>query len=239
MKRIVLFFFTMLLLCSCANKNIKDEVDVNENKILHSPWKLNNDFNELNIDNDDIIEYLKSSDLNNYDDYIPIALLSSQVVAGVNYMFLCKNAFGYEIVILYCDLDNNLSIYKIMPFDIENYLNNNEPNNYVSLMGGWYPYYDENNVLEIDDIEIFNPKFIEDNFDVLYKPIALLASQLASGTNYCYLAYEINSLSNISEQLVIISIHKDLNNNHSINSINYLDFKEIANISDPIPVTCH
>ena len=62
---------------------------------------------------------------------------------------------------------------------------------------------------------------------------------MVSGTNYCYLAYEGNVLTNANEQMVIISIYKDLNDNYSINTINYLDFKEIANIADPIPVTCN
>ena len=241
MKKIFIILFILLILCSCANKKeVQDNIkDNKENNIVLGSWNLNDNFNDLIIDKEELISFITSSDLNGYDDYKPVALLATQVVAGINYMFLVKNAYDYEILIIYADLDDNLSITKIMPFNLEKYLVNNEPSNSEQLMGGWYAYFNDENVLKVDDIDIFNPKVVEDNFDVYYKPVALLASQMVSGTNYCYLAYEGNVLTNANEQMVIISIYKDLNDNYSINTINYLDFKEIANIADPIPVTCN
>ena len=37
-----------------------------------------------------------------------VALLSKQVVAGTNYMFLCKDDKGYKIAIVYKDLENKV-----------------------------------------------------------------------------------------------------------------------------------
>ncbi len=61
-------------------------------------------------------------------DYIPVAYLGSQVVAGTNHAFLCQAvtaypgsleaAPAYAMVYLYEDLAGNVSILSITSFDI-------------------------------------------------------------------------------------------------------------------------
>ncbi len=223
-----LFVIIILMLCLFGCKNNDKEVELNDpepGKALLGSWKINYEHEPFIYDNQDLINFLSTSDLNGQDDYQVVALLGNQVVAGTNHMFLCQND-NYEVVIVYEDLDSNYSISKVVPFKIEDYLENNSTYNYETLMGGWYPYFDEKNVMDIKDIDLFNPKIVEDNFDAYYKPIALLGSQIVSGTNYCYLVYEGNSMNIQNGQLAIMSIYKDLNNSFSVNSIHYLDLKE-------------
>ena len=61
-------------------------------------------------------------------DYVPVAYLGSQVVAGTNHAFLCQavtaypgsleTAPAYAMVYLYEDLSGNVSILSIGDFDI-------------------------------------------------------------------------------------------------------------------------
>ena len=61
-------------------------------------------------------------------DYIPVAYLGSQVVAGTNHAFLCQavtaypgaleSAPAYAMVYLYEDLSGNVTILSIADFDV-------------------------------------------------------------------------------------------------------------------------
>ena len=58
-------------------------------------------------------------------DYVPMAYLGSQVVAGTNHCFLCRSTVVYPgaesvlaLVYLYEDLTGEVSILEIIPFDI-------------------------------------------------------------------------------------------------------------------------
>lgn len=227
MKKIINLIIILLLMFSlfgCKKEETKLK-DPEPDNVSTGSWEINYEHESFIYDNQDLINFLSTSDLNGQDDYKVVALLGNQVVAGTNHMFLCQND-NYEVVIVYEDLDSNYSISKVVPFKIEEYLENNSTYNHEMLMGGWYPYFDEKNVMDVKDIDLFNPKIVEDNFDTYYKPIALLGSQIVSGTNYCYLVYEGNSMNIQNGQLAIMSIYKDLNNSFSVNSIHYLDLRE-------------
>ncbi|MBR2662602.1 MAG: hypothetical protein IKE25_02695 [Clostridia bacterium] len=58
-------------------------------------------------------------------NYLPVAYLGSQIVAGTNHAFLCQTTVvypgaqpEYAIVYLYEDLQGNVSILNIADFDI-------------------------------------------------------------------------------------------------------------------------
>ena len=58
-------------------------------------------------------------------NYVPVAYLGSQVVAGTNHAFLCQATVvvpdadpGWVIIYLYEDLEGNVSILNIADFDI-------------------------------------------------------------------------------------------------------------------------
>ena len=58
-------------------------------------------------------------------DYVPVAYLGSQVVAGTNHCFLCQATVvypdaepGYALMYLYEDLQGNVSVMNIADLDI-------------------------------------------------------------------------------------------------------------------------
>ncbi len=50
-------------------------------------------------------------------DTVPMALLATQVVAGTNYAFLCRNDDSVQVVTVYADLDGNAEITNTYTLD--------------------------------------------------------------------------------------------------------------------------
>ena len=83
------------------------------------------------------------------EDYLePVSLLGTQVVAGTNYMFLCRvsqdKTLGEEldsadlrVAILYVDLQGNAEITKVTKFNVEDYASKDISLEQEQLAGGW------------------------------------------------------------------------------------------------------
>lgn len=117
----------------------------------------------------------------------PVAYIGSQVVAGMNYRFLCKavatvpDATGeYVVVTIYNDLQNNAEITSIVKNDAE------VPES--GLMGGWS---EAETPVVTDEAKAALEKAGKADKNTTYTPIALVATQVVSGTNYCILC-EVN-----------------------------------------------
>ena len=73
-----------------------------EDETIKNPWMINLDVQKQYID--DNVKKVFEDAIEKYDgnlDYV--ALLGKQVVAGTNYMFLCKDNAGYKVAIIYKD----------------------------------------------------------------------------------------------------------------------------------------
>ena len=113
-------------------------------------------------------------------DYIPIAYLGSQVVAGRNHRFLCRARVVYPdapetyvIVEIYEDLDGNANVTEITSFDAETGISD-------ALMGSWTAA--ESPAITEEVKAVFDKAAGKDD---TYTPVALAATQLVAGTNYC------------------------------------------------------
>lgn len=125
-------------------------------------------------------------------DYVPIALLGTQVVAGQNYCFLAQTTPVvpdanpvYTLVFLYQDLEGNVQLMNVadMPIVLNEDGTVSAPGE--ALMGGW-SYADS---YEITDelLDCFN-KALEGTLGSNFTPVAQLGTQVVAGTNRCILA---------------------------------------------------
>ncbi len=136
-------------------------------------------------------------------NYTPIALLATQVVSGTNYRVLLavtpvvsdetEATETYSIATFYEDLDGNVEVTSIPESNIETYTSEES-------MGGW-----EKADSPIMTSEATNA-FTSVNQDSSIHAIALLATQLVSGTNYRILCEEDGTYS-------IQTIYEDLKGN--------------------------
>lgn len=115
--------------------------------------------------------------------YTPVALLATQVVAGTNYRILfCTAAVvpeaeeTYAIGTIYEDLEGNATLEDVQATQVKTNLN--------ELPGGWTA--PESITLPEEARKAFDT-VMEDLVGVDYQPLALLATQVAAGTNYAIL----------------------------------------------------
>ena len=141
--------------------------------------------------------------------YTPVAYIGSQIVSGTNHLVLCKKELvtatpvtSYVILEIYEDLSGNAEINSV--------LENETVISGESLLGGWSDT--DSPVLADETIDIFN-KAIEGLVGSSYNPIALVASQLVSGTNYCFLAELTPVVPDAQSHYALVTVYADTNGN--------------------------
>ena len=154
--------------------------------------------------------------LKDYDaDFKVLDLVATQVVSGANYMYLVYGTTadstvpGYYFVTVYEDTKGNDSIIGTTPIDVTA-IQTTAPLG-KGATGGWAVrgsgkagmFPDENAMASFDAIN---------NGDVMYNPIALLATQVVSGTNY-----KARCRAN-DQNLYVVTWYKDLQGNSSLTS---------------------
>lgn len=87
--------------------NTPSQAPIYKEKTLAGGWQTPQDYN-ITVEVKDIVK--RAGD----DSYKPIALLSTQVVAGINYKVLCEDKDkNYVILEIYDDINNNAEISEI------------------------------------------------------------------------------------------------------------------------------
>ena len=143
--------------------------------------------------------------------YVPVAYISSQVVAGTNHSILCKTLVDGEesgtwsIAVVYEDLEGNVELMNMMESDAEAFV---EP-----LEGGWQdPESPEMTAEALDAFE----KAMEGITDTEYTPLALVSTQVVAGTNYCVLAMTKDAEADGEEGMSLVYIYADLEGNAEV-----------------------
>ena len=142
----------------------------------------------------------------------PVELLSTQVVAGVNYRFLCNETIlvpGAEpkevIVTIYQDLEGNCSIT-----DVEDKEENDSP--------AGAPIEPESTEITAELQEKFD-KAMEGYDGAKLEPVELLSTQVVAGVNYRFLCNETILVPGAEPKEVIVTVFEDLEGNCSITDI--------------------
>lgn len=144
-----------------------------------------------------------------------IDLVATQVVSGVNYMYLVygteadSTVPGYYFVTVYEDTKGNDSIHAITSIDVTA-IQTATPLG-KGATGAWA-------VRGSGKAGMFNDQDVQASFDainkgdVMYNPVALLATQVVAGTNYKALCQGKD------KNLYVVTWYKDLQGNSSLTS---------------------
>ena len=150
-------------------------------------------------------------------NYIPVAYLGSQVVAGTNHKVLCRvspvvpdAAETYAIVTLYEDIDGNVEISDVKDFDKETDLSGE------TLPGGWAQ---ADSPVVTDVAKAVFEKATEELTGVSYKPVALLSTQTVAGTNYCFLCEATVIIPDAEPSYALVYVSEDLDGNAKLSEI--------------------
>lgn len=174
-------------------------------------------------------------------NYVPVACLGTQVVAGTNYCFLTQGTVVYpdavpqfKLVYVYADLEGNAQLLNIVDMPV---VPNEDGTVSVpsteALMGGWT--YESDPAVS-DELKAELDKALEGLAGADYLPIANLASQVVNGMNRCILCKVTPVVPNPVSHYALVYCYVSADGNESLTSaIDFdLDMPEEGLITDAI-----
>ncbi len=173
-------------------------------------------------------------------DYVPVAYLGSQVVAGTNYAVLCKKTAvapdaetSLAVLIIYKDLDDDASVLYVNDFDFTAASPSETPS--AQLAGGW-SIPEEYAVIELpEEAKAAFDKASEGFVGNRLEPIAYLGTQLVSGSNYAVLCRSTLATNPPVSSIQVAIIYEDLEGNASFSDIHTLNIADYNH--EPVPET--
>jgi len=254
MKKIALVLALMMVLGSvaCTAKKAEETVKTVESAVAAAPadtaaentaqeeprnmvggWTLNAEMGE-NLSAEDKAVLDKAM-----EGYVglsikPIALLGTQVVAGINYAFLCETApvvpnpqSKLSVIVVYQDLQGGATISDVRDFDLTAYVSESKSASTEQLEGGWTV----NSGIPVkalrEDAQTAFDKAFENLTGAYYQPIELLATQVVAGTNYAILCQCTSVPRSDDVTLVIVKIYADLSGNATVENFAEIDIASL------------
>lgn len=161
--------------------------------------------------------------------YVPVAYLASQVVAGTNHCVLCKAAATvpdaeetYVIVYIYEDPNGNARITEVMDSTVAADESNDD--------GGWRA--PETPAVPEEALQALT-KACETLTGEEYTPVALLATQVVSGTDYRLLCEARAAVPGAETEYVILTVSADPQGNAQITETAEFISAQSAEIANP------
>lgn len=163
-------------------------------------------------------------------EYVPVAYLASQVVAGTNHCVLCKATATvpdaettYAIVYVYEDLNGDAEITGVEESDAQADVADGD--------GGWS--------------EPVSPAVPEEALKALtkanevlagtqYTPVALLATQAVAGMNYRLLCEATATVPGAEAAYAIVTVYADLQGNAEITAAAEFESEQRAGLANPL-----
>ncbi|MBR5769223.1 MAG: hypothetical protein IKX98_03840 [Clostridia bacterium] len=163
-------------------------------------------------------------------EYVPVAYLASQVVAGTNHCVLCKATptvpdaeASYAIVYVYEDLNGGAEITGIVE--------SSAGAEYADADGGWT---ETASPALTDEAKQALEKACETLAGVEYVPVALLATQVVAGTNYRILCEATATVPNAESNYVIVEAAEAPDGNAEITGTYEFLADENMQIANPL-----
>ena len=147
--------------------------------------------------------------------YYPVMLLGTQVVAGTNYAFLCKDIIKsdstsseYIITYVYVDLNGTASFLGDEKIDLPGATG-------ADVAGGWAYSFDATITPEIEKVMATATESLT---GATYEPVAYIGSQVVAGTNHVILCKASPSVAELDGETtyVLVTVYEDLSGNCEI-----------------------
>lgn len=164
-------------------------------------------------------------------NFVPVAYIGNQVVAGTNYAILCEGTSvtanpepGLKVVIIYRDLEGNAEITNVADFDLTAYTQSPGKTQSQVLSGGWSAPAEISQATVPDEAKNAFDKATETFEGNILNLMALLGSQTVSGTDYAFLCHStIASAEPAYSMIQIVTVHQDPDGEAKITNICNLD----------------
>lgn len=160
-------------------------------------------------------------------DYVPVAYLGSQVVAGTNHVFLVKGTVvvpnapvSYALVYLYQDLQGGVTLMNIADLGIVPQEDGTVAAPEDGLMGGW-SYAEAPEITE--EIQARLDKALEGLVGAAYVPVANLGEQVVAGRNRCLLCQVTPVVPDAQPHYALVYVYEQLDGGAELTQVIDLD----------------
>ena len=164
-------------------------------------------------------------------ELIPAAYIADQVVAGMNYMILCRHVpengkTGYVMAVVYWDLGGSAELTGTKPFDLAGYTAGTDAPAEEAPDGGWYVPEEASGETLPEDAAAAFEKAAASYKEASLEPLALLGTQVVAGMNYAILCKALPAEEGAEAQIRIITVYKDLKDKAKITDSRAVIFTE-------------
>lgn len=168
-------------------------------------------------------------------NYVPVACLGTQVVAGINYCFLTQATVVYPgatpkfvLVFVYADLEGNAKILNFadMPV-IPNEYGEAEPIPAEETLEGGWAYAESYEITpEIEDR--FGKALTDYGYLAVYTPVANLGTQVVAGLNRCLLVQFTERIPEALPQYKLMYVYETLDGGAEMLDVFDFDFGSLC-----------
>ncbi len=199
-------------------------------------WTINDDETTGYLPEDVQADFDKATEGLAGVGYTPVALLGTQVVAGLNEMILCKGTTvtaepvtSLYVMVIYRNPQGEVEITNISDFDLGAIKEGEDADEEQGLAGGW---------THNSDYKVPNmPADVQKAFDTAteglvgagYDPMAYLGSQVVAGANYAVLCHQTLMDKDATEKNVVMYIYADLDGGAEITDIKAINLSDFNN----------
>lgn len=157
------------------------------------------------------------------EGYTPVSVLATQVVAGLNYAFLCDTGSGWHVVTVYKDVQGKSSMTEDKAVEVDGLKIADEDASTEKLVGAWEIAMPESSdAIESGLADVFD-KAAKEYTGVSFAPIAVIGNQVVAGINYRYLCEGEPAVKDPSPALYVVEVYNDLDGNAEITSVAKFD----------------
>ncbi len=221
---IMLLAALLVLTVACRKETQAAQEVVQENEPLAGGWTPAEDFSVTDerqaVFDKGLAELLGV-------DYVPLAYLGSQVVAGTNHVFLCKATVvypgalpTYALVYLYEDLQGNVQLMNIADLPIVPQADGALTVPEAGLSGGWY-YAEDPAFTDEDEAKL--EAALQDQVGASYVIAAYVGEQVVAGLNRCLLVQVTPVVPNARPHYALAYIYTDLQGGATLTEVVDLD----------------
>ena len=221
MKKTGIAVLVAVLLCGCFGTGVGNQ-DL-------GGWEINTEFTPVLREEEELLfEQARAAD-GGYATLIPVTVVATQVVSGMNYAYLCLNDDEEQpewvIAVIYETATHEAAITSVKEIKIPDAAGKQGVP--ADLVGGWSVNKEIANAITLPQDIFTDYNLAADQYEgaVLY-PLALLARQVVSGTNYLVLA---KGEENGVMQLFVTTAWKKADGSVEMNDVSYFNLLDHVN----------
>ena len=144
---------------------------------------------------------------------VPVAYVAEQIVSGTNYMILCRDEKEFRMIVISRDLQGGATLENDAPFVLSDYVFESSEAQDEVLAGGWHTPAQLTKLPLPEDAEAAFEKALDGFVGSTVEPMALLGTQVVSGTNYAILCSVTPVTSNSIPSVEVVTVYEYLDGN--------------------------